>query len=446
MGYVLLTALVGGLGGLAAWAVMEPFAPAAFHDSAWVAWQTYFSLLFGGFIGGALGGLLGYTQGSRIHVLRGLGLGLVLGALGGSIGMRLGGGVAYGIFGDVLSQPQTSALAMPVKVLARSVVFVLFGGILGAVVGAASRSGRQVVLGIIGGALGGAAGGATFDIIGFATQDLSHALRGGDETGIVGRALTSLIIGAGIGLFTSLVRQVAKSAWVRQRLGRNEGKEWIVDKAQTFIGRNEGADIPLFGDNSVAPNHACIVRQGNAYHLMDGGSPTGTLLNGQRIQSVPLFHGAVIQVGSHVLEFQMRVGSAPQRAAEQLRAQSPMPQATPQPYAGAATMAMPSPTVAMPAQAPAALSLVGLSGPVTGHRFVVNGPFEIGREASGIALGFDTMASRRHASINPVPGGLSITDMGSTNGTFVNDARVQTAVVKPGDTVRFGGTTFRVEA
>ena len=99
-----------------------------------------------------------------------------------------------------------------------------------------------------------------------------------------------------------------------------------------------------------------------------------------------------------------------------------------------------------PAQAPAALSLVGLSGPVTGHRFVVNGPFEIGREASGIALGFDTMASRRHASINPVPGGLSITDMGSTNGTFVNDARVQTAVVKPGDTVRFGGTTFRVEA
>lgn len=435
MGKILFSAIMGALAGLLAWGVMEPFAPSAFTDPAWAGWQTGYSLLLGASIGGVLGGLLGYQQGSRLHLFRGLALGILLGAIGGSVGMRLGGSVAQALFGDILGRIDAGSMDMIQRILARTVLITILGAALGAVVGASTLSRKQILLGLIGGALGGAVGGITFDFLGSATADISKALRGGDETGIVGRALTSVVIGGGIGLFTSFLRQATKSAWLRLRLGRNENKEWIVDRAQTFIGRNENADVPLFGDLTVIPNHACIVRQGaSVYVLMDGGSPVGTLLNGQRVTQAPLFPGAVIQVGSFALEFMMKDGVIPIRPAEQMHGLIPV-------QAPIAQAPVPAP---VPVQAQS-FAIIALSGPITGQRFAIPNPIEIGREATGLALRFDTVASRRHASMVPAIGGLLLTDLGSTNGTFVNDQRVQTTTVRPGDIVRIGSTTFRVE-
>ncbi len=93
-----------------------------------------------------------------------------------------------------------------------------------------------------------------------------------------------------------------------------------------------------------------------------------------------------------------------------------------------------------------AASLLATNGPLSGQRFSVNSAIEAGRDAPGISLAFDQTASRRHASLSPLPGAIMLNDLGSTNGTFVNDQRVQTAVLKPGDVVRIGVTTFRVES
>lgn len=178
----------------------------------------------------------------------------------------------------------------------------------------------------------------------------------------------------------------------------------------------------------------------------------GTLLNGQRVTQAPLFHGAVIQVGSNVMEFMMKTGVTPIRAAEQLHGQVYVPTPIPAQPAGVAMapvpatgmpMTMPSPTMSVAHVASHAI--VALSGPITGQKFAVPGPLEIGREGSGLALGFDTVASRRHASLAPAVGGLLLTDLGSTNGTFVNDQRIQSTTIRPGDIVRIGNTTFRVE-
>jgi pSer/pThr/pTyr-binding forkhead associated (FHA) protein len=105
------------------------------------------------------------------------------------------------------------------------------------------------------------------------------------------------------------------------------------------------------------------------------------------------------------------------------------------------------PTKAYP-QTPAAggVALVATDGPLVGQRFPVNGAIEVGREAAGIPMGFDTMASRRHASIAAGPMGAVVTDLGSTNGTYVNGQRVQSQTVRHGDLVKIGATTFRVEA
>ncbi len=52
--------------------------------------------------------------------------------------------------------------------------------------------------------------------------------------------------------------------------------------------------------------------------------------------------------------------------------------------------------------------------------------------------------SRRHARLTPVDGGLEVADLGSKNGTWLQDRRIDSAVLRPGDTVRFGGAAFEV--
>jgi pSer/pThr/pTyr-binding forkhead associated (FHA) protein len=98
------------------------------------------------------------------------------------------------------------------------------------------------------------------------------------------------------------------------------------------------------------------------------------------------------------------------------------------------------------AATPQAGRLVVMDGPLTGQGFNVQGPIEIGREAQPVTLPYDTMASRRHARISSTPSGFEITDLGSTNGTYVNGTKVSSRLLQTGDMIKIGGTTFRFES
>ena len=54
--------------------------------------------------------------------------------------------------------------------------------------------------------------------------------------------------------------------------------------------------------------------------------------------------------------------------------------------------------------------------------------------------------SRRHASIEITDLGLLVSDLGSTNGTFLNDARILAAYVAPGARVRLGEASLELRA
>jgi pSer/pThr/pTyr-binding forkhead associated (FHA) protein len=76
---------------------------------------------------------------------------------------------------------------------------------------------------------------------------------------------------------------------------------------------------------------------------------------------------------------------------------------------------------------------------------VVNGMTSIGRSsASDIVLKSDDYVSGQHARLTRHGGVLYVEDIGSTNGTYVNDSRaVGATLLKSGDKVRVGSTTFR---
>jgi hypothetical protein len=75
-------------------------------------------------------------------------------------------------------------------------------------------------------------------------------------------------------------------------------------------------------------------------------------------------------------------------------------------------------------------------------------PLTLGRGGQNtVALDGDEYASARHARVEARADGLWVEDLGSTNGTFVNGARVTTPRrLEPGDLLRVGQTDLRVVA
>lgn len=92
--------------------------------------------------------------------------------------------------------------------------------------------------------------------------------------------------------------------------------------------------------------------------------------------------------------------------------------------------------------------LIGTQGAYAGHIFeLTSDSAVIGRDAgNSVALPNDTTASRRHAVIARSNGDFTISDQGSSNGTFVNGSKITQQKLTPGDEVQIGGTKFRFEA
>ena len=112
------------------------------------------------------------------------------------------------------------------------------------------------------------------------------------------------VLGICIGLFIGLAQVLIKEAWVRVENGRWQGKELILAKSVSVIGRKEGCEIALFGDRNLAPEHACIRRRDNGFYLADLDSPDGTYLNKKRVREETLLQSDdIIQAGATKLKF-----------------------------------------------------------------------------------------------------------------------------------------------
>ncbi len=73
-------------------------------------------------------------------------------------------------------------------------------------------------------------------------------------------------------------------------------------------------------------------------------------------------------------------------------------------------------------------------------------PVTVGRSSDvDVSIG-DASISRRHCqfSIGGL-GALVVRDLGSMNGVYVDNQRVNKAIIKPGDTIQIGAISLRVE-
>ncbi len=70
----------------------------------------------------------------------------------------------------------------------------------------------------------------------------------------------------------------------------------------------------------------------------------------------------------------------------------------------------------------------------------VGAPLVVGRDADCAVCLQHASVSRRHLQLTAAPDGLAVQDLGSRFGTYVNGSRVVTALVRPGDMLRFGSS------
>lgn len=90
-------------------------------------------------------------------------------------------------------------------------------------------------------------------------------------------------------------------------------------------------------------------------------------------------------------------------------------------------------------------SLVVIYGGDLGRRIPLGtGEIECGRSTqTAIPLSEDDAVSRRHARFAWTGTGYAVSDLGSTNGTFVNDRSISTQVLCDGDQIKIGRSIFK---
>src|SRR5262249_50840693 len=92
------------------------------------------------------------------------------------------------------------------------------------------------------------------------------------------------------------------------------------------------------------------------------------------------------------------------------------------------------------------VALVVIDGPSRGKRHVVqDGAAKVGAAPGNDLQLEDSTVSRVHCALTVGDRGVTLRDLGSTNGTFVGDVRIKEAELVAGIVVRAGASSFRIE-
>ncbi len=231
---------------------------------------------------------------------------------------------------------------------------------------------------------------------------------------------------------------------LRVATGPSAGKIFMV-RGEAVIGRDDAADIVLADTSGeLSRRHARITTADGNPVVEDLGSTNGTFVNDERLLGRHALHsGDQIRVGASTLEF--TAAEEPRAEAQVTRARAiPSPDVT-----RARRIPDPAPPPDLePTFAPAGADgqVRILSGPGAGATApILGGSVTIGREPECELQVLDSEVSRRHAKVTVRDGVAAISDLRSSNGTYVGGERILgTHTLAPGDRIQIGEATIEL--
>jgi pSer/pThr/pTyr-binding forkhead associated (FHA) protein len=187
---------------------------------------------------------------------------------------------------------------------------------------------------------------------------------------------------------------------------------WVTEKMYT-IGSSAENQL-VIDDDKVDALHAKLIAENDKFLLKDNNSSTGCFINGQRITQKEIVPGDIIKLGITEL-----IVLDPRRLQEDANHVISAP-----------------------------WRLVSESNWLAGKTFVV--PAErviiVGRSEQCDITIPGTHLSRKHAELSIKGNQLLVKDLGSSNGTYLNDKAVDEALANNGDRLRIDVYTFRLVA
>ena len=185
--------------------------------------------------------------------------------------------------------------------------------------------------------------------------------------------------------------------------------EYSFEEGEFLVGRSHSADIILPSDN-VSRRHARLYTVHGRCYIEDLGSANGVFVNGRRIHEVyEIESSAQVRVGDYYLH--IKSDAAPQ-AEDRIYCR-----------------------------------MHGRNLSVTDQVFRVTRTVNlVGRGKDCTITVIDPSVSRIHSKLTVErSGALTIEDLKSSNGTFVNGERIEVATLNHRDLVRFGNVEFMCE-
>ncbi|MEZ6138051.1 MAG: pentapeptide repeat-containing protein [Pirellulaceae bacterium] len=274
-----------------------------------------------------------------------------------------------------------------------------------------------------------------------------------------------------------ILQVVSGSAEDLERVDASRLIIWISEGQSVTVGRSDKrADFAVFQDARMSSSHFLVTCASDGCNIRDMGSTNGTVVNGSPIQQSVLRNGDVILAGETV--FNVRIEGEKQEF-EAKRTHSPVEsiqlesagvggdeaeagsENTDQPNSAAFDSVPIGRTESQEATIPTSEIAVHAaikiqSGPFSRSEAVnltrlihwvrPGETLSFGRtkDRSDVAIRQDERLTSLHFEIECDGRVCLLRDMGSRNGTFLNDIRIEEAELENGDTIRAGTTSFVV--
>lgn len=258
--------------------------------------------------------------------------------------------------------------------------------------------------------------------------------------------------------------------------GPDRGQVYSPSEDVISIGKGETCTVVLH-DSAVSRVHASIKREGGQYRLYDENSKNGTFLRtlDNRIRQTDLAEGDVIYVGSSQLLVDLHLQEKPAEVntegltlisgkigekeftftlALPIRsARSFQDEEVPQDVEGDSPSEFREERMQVapvPVRPQPRIALRVIEGPDSGTVFEPApgaSSFTVGRGKAADFRLQDQGASRIHFSVEATSTGFALVDVGSLNGTFIDQGteKVSRVELKGGEQVRFSATCMQVE-